>query len=100
MLTFDSVVTYVRIQRCNSAHKEHQIAGVIIGSNVPLARWSGLQCYSMGHNCHGINLYGVPMILIANLHTGGHSDRGTLSHSTPGLMSLLYVTIDWIYSMK
>ena len=25
----------------------------------PLARMSGLQCFNMGHNGHGINLYGV-----------------------------------------
>ena len=25
----------------------------------PLARMSGLQCFKMGHNGHGINLYGV-----------------------------------------
>ena len=24
----------------------------------PLARMSGLQCFNMGHNGHGINLYG------------------------------------------
>ena len=27
----------------------------------PLARMSGLQCFNMGHNGHGINLYGVSM---------------------------------------
>ena len=30
----------------------------------PLARMSGLQCFNMGHNGHGINLYGVSMILM------------------------------------
>ena len=39
--------------------------------------------YNMGHNGHGINLYGVLMIPVGNLHAGGHSDRGTLSPSTP-----------------
>ena len=29
-----------------------------------LARLSGLQCYNMGHNDHGINLHGVSMILM------------------------------------
>ena len=29
----------------------------------PLARMSGLQCFNMGHNGHGINLYGVNMTL-------------------------------------
>ena len=32
-----------------------------------------LQCHNMGHNGHGINLYGVLMIIMGNLHTGGHS---------------------------
>ena len=34
----------------------------------PMARWSGLQCYNFGHNGHGINLYGVIMTLMGNLH--------------------------------
>ena len=32
----------------------------------PLARLSGLQCYSMGYNGHGINLYGVIRTLMGN----------------------------------
>ena len=32
----------------------------------PLARMSGLQCINMGHNDHGINLYGVSMTLMGN----------------------------------
>ena len=36
----------------------------------------------MGHNGHGINLYGVLMIIMSNLHAEGHSDPGTLSPST------------------
>ena len=32
----------------------------------PLARMSGLQCFNMAHNGHGINLYGVSMTLMAN----------------------------------
>ena len=32
----------------------------------PLARLPGLQCYNMGHNGHGINLYGVVMTLMGN----------------------------------
>ena len=45
----------------------------------PLARMSGLQCYNMGHNVHGINLYGVIMTLMGNLHAGGQSSLGQLS---------------------
>ena len=33
----------------------------------------------MGHNGHGINLYGVVMILMGNLHAGGQSSLGHLS---------------------
>ena len=47
-------------------------------------RLSGPQCYNMGHNGHGIDMYGVIMNLMGNLHAGGHSDQGTLSPSTPG----------------
>ena len=36
---------------------------VVIGSDV---RMSGLQCFNMGHNGHGINLYGVSMTLMEN----------------------------------
>ena len=32
----------------------------------PLARMSGLQCFNIGHNGHGINMYGVSMTLMAN----------------------------------
>ena len=32
----------------------------------PLARMSGLQFFNMGHNGHGINLYGVSMTLMGN----------------------------------
>ena len=32
----------------------------------PLARMSGLQCFNMGHNGHGIYLYGVSMTLMGN----------------------------------
>ena len=42
----------------------------------PLARLSGLQCYNMGHNGRGINLYDVRIILMGNYHAGGHYDRG------------------------
>ena len=31
-----------------------------------LARMSGLQCFNMGHNGHGINLYGVSMTIMGN----------------------------------
>ena len=43
---------------------------------------SGIQCYNMGHNSHGINLYGILIIPMGNLHAGGHSERRTLSPST------------------
>ena len=45
----------------------------------PLARLSGLQCFNMDHNGHGINLYGVVVILMENLHAGGRSNLGHLS---------------------
>ena len=45
----------------------------------PLARLSDLQCYNMGHNGHGINLCGVIMTLMGNLHGGGQSSLGHLS---------------------
>ena len=45
----------------------------------PLARMSGLQCFNMGHNGHGINLYGVSMTLMENEHAGGQSSLGHLS---------------------
>ena len=32
----------------------------------PLASLIGLQCYNMGHNGHGINMYNVLMILMGN----------------------------------
>ena len=32
----------------------------------PLAIMSGLQCFNMGHNGHGISLYGVSMTLMGN----------------------------------
>ena len=32
----------------------------------PLARMSGLQCFNMGHNGHGINLHGVSMTPMEN----------------------------------
>ena len=38
----------------------------VIGLDVP---W--LQCFNMGHNGHGIKLYGVVMILMGNVHAGG-----------------------------
>ena len=40
---------------------------------------SGIQCFNMGHNGHGINLYGVVMILMGNVHAGGQSSLGHLS---------------------
>ena len=35
-----------------------------------------------------MNLYGVIMTLIGNLHVGRHSDRGTLSPGTPAFNCL------------
>ena len=48
-----------------------------------LASLSGIQCYNIGHNGHGIILYGIHMIIMGNLHAEEHSDRGTPSPSTP-----------------
>ena len=45
----------------------------------PLARLSGLNALSWGHNGHGINLYGFVMILIGNVHAGGQSNLCHLS---------------------
>ena len=45
----------------------------------PLARLSVLQCYNMGHNGHGIKLYGVIMTLMGNLHAGEQYNLGHLS---------------------
>ena len=45
----------------------------------PLARLSGIKCFNMGHNGHGINLYGVVMIFMGNLYAGGQSNLGHLS---------------------
>ena len=45
----------------------------------PLARVSSLQCYNMGHNSRGINLYGVIMTLMGNKHAGWQSSLGHLS---------------------
>ena len=41
-----------------------------------------VECHNMGYNGHRINLYGVFMIIMGNLHAG---DRGTLSPSKPGI---------------
>ena len=38
----------------------------VIGSDVPWLECPGLQCFNMGHNGHGINLYGVSMTLMGN----------------------------------
>ena len=47
-----------------------------------LARLSGLQCFNMGHNGHGINLHAVVMILMGIVHAGGQSNLGHLSLHT------------------
>ena len=62
----------------------------------PLTRLSGLQCLNMGHNGHGINLYGVVMTFMGNLHAGGQSNLEHLSlvhrvcHSTMEPVSFLH----------
>ena len=43
------------------------------------ARLSVLHCYNIGHNGHRINLYGVIMTRVGNLHAGGQSSLGHLS---------------------
>ena len=48
----------------------------------PLVRLSGLQGYNMDHNGHGINLYGVIMTLMGNLHAREHSNMGHLDNYT------------------
>ena len=66
----------------------------------PLARLSGLQCYSIGHNGHRINLYGVAMpriMRMGNLHAGGQSSLGHLSllhRFKKWALSLLYLYHD------
>ena len=42
-----------------------------------------LHCYNMGHNGHGINLYGAVMTLVGNYIEGDILTWGTLSSSTP-----------------
>ena len=54
----------------------------------PLTRLSGLQCFNMGHNGHGINLYGIVMTLMGNLNAGGQSSLGHLS--------LLHRYVQWL----
>ena len=60
----------------------------VIYPGVPRLSPPPLQCYSMGHNGRGLNMYGVLMILLGKLHVhvGGRSDRETLSPSTPFLL--------------
>ena len=36
-----------------------------------MVRLSGLQYYNMGHNCQEINLYGVRMTIMGNIHAEG-----------------------------
>ena len=58
--------------RVNRSGQNHQGVGKrlntgVIGSDMPwLARLSGLQCFNMGHNSHGINMHGVIMTLMGN----------------------------------
>ena len=62
---------------------------------MPLARLSGIQCYDMGHNGHGINLYGVVMTHMGHLHAGGQSNLGHLS-----LLHRYYYKHEWRASRK
>ena len=57
----------------------------------PLAILSGLQCFNMGHNGHGINLYGVIIIIMGYFHVGGQSNLGHLS-----LVHRLYLQVEQI----
>ena len=38
----------------------------VIGSDVPWLECPGCNAFNMGHNGHGINLYGVSMTLMGN----------------------------------
>ena len=38
----------------------------VIGSDVPWLDCPACNCFNMGHNGHGINLYGVIMTLMEN----------------------------------
>ena len=87
--------------RCRSEHLPLNIHKTVmttravspfrVAQNAALTPLLGGNCYihqmshhNMGHNGHRINMYGVIMTLMGNLHIlGGHSDRGTLSPSTP-----------------
>ena len=56
---------------CNVKEKNHEAGATtvtltLIMLGTGLARMSGLQCFNMGHNGHGINLYGVSMTLMGN----------------------------------
>ena len=65
-----------------------------------LARMSGLQCFNMGHNGYGINLYGVSMTLMENLHGDGQSSLGYLSlvhRPVCGLFSNRRWLIRWLH---
>ena len=41
--------------------------------------YQGMSHYDMGHNGHGINMYGVIMTLMGNLLAGGQSSLGHLT---------------------
>ena len=45
----------------------------------PLTRLSGLRCFNIGYSGNGINLHGVVMIFMGNLHAGGQFNLGHLS---------------------
>ena len=52
-INIDNILQHLLQARCNRLR-------------CPLARMSGLQCFNMGHNGHGINLYGVSMTIMGN----------------------------------
>ena len=64
--------------RARDKHNERHVTSVShlchkTGCNrlkCPPVRLSDIQCYNMCHNGHGINLYGVIMITVGNLHAG------------------------------
>ena len=68
---------------------------------------SGMQCFNMGHSCHGINLYGVVMILMGNLHEGRQSNLGhtrfvamfPVPHMTSTVIHLQLFKVHFPFSM-
>ena len=63
IVTYSDMREGVGMHRCNRLYWPPDILSL-------------LQCYHMGHDGQWINLYVVRMILMDNLHAGGHSVRG------------------------